>query len=86
LRNQLNKTRSRGIFDEALKGETFGNHPNQVDLKIRFSVYNPMTQNEERLPGQEIELLVSSFEEVEEMNRIIVRSLIDWVNGVSPYK
>jgi hypothetical protein len=83
---QLNKTRSKGIFQEAYSGETFGPHPGQVDLKIRFSISSAITQSEERLPGQEIELLVSSFDEVYEMRTIIIKALTDWISGLSPYK
>jgi len=82
----LNQTRSRGIFEQALKGETFGPHPGYVDLKIRISIYNSISQQEERLPDKGIEMLVSSIDEVDTMLEIITKALRDWVSGMSPYQ
>jgi hypothetical protein len=76
---------SRGIFEEAKRAERFGPHPGFVSIKLRLSLYNPMNQKEERLPGKGLDLLVSSAEEVDDMLRVIERSLKDWISGVSKY-
>lgn len=80
---QLEKIRAKGIFDAAKKAEQFGQHPGYVDLKIRFSIYNPITQQEERLPGKEMKLEVSSIEEVDAMTIVIREALIDWIAGMT---
>jgi hypothetical protein len=68
-----------------LKGETFGPHPGYVDVKIRPFIYNPISQRQERLPGLDIELLISAESEVHEMFAIMRRAIDDWLNGQSPY-
>lgn len=80
-KSQLDRIRSKGIFETSLKGEQFGQHPGYVDVRIRFSVYNPISQQEERLPGKEIGLLISSIEEVDAMVQLITRTLTDWIAG-----
>lgn len=82
MKAQVDRVRSKGIFDTAKKGDQFGPHPGYVDLRIRLSVYNSVTQQEEKLPGKEISLLVSSIEEVDDMVKVITESLTAWVNGL----
>jgi hypothetical protein len=60
----------------------FGDHPGYVDLTIRVSVYNPLSRREEKLPGKELSLLVSSVEEVDEMLRVIEATLRNWIAGI----
>lgn len=79
---QLDQIRAKGIFETAKKSETFGSHPGYVDLKIRLSIYNPMTQQEERLPGKEIGLYVSTIEEVDDMVKVITEVLTEWTAGL----
>lgn len=79
---QLDKIRSKGIFETAKKGELFGSHPGYVDLRIRLSVYNSVTQQEEKLPGKELGLLVSSIDEVDDMVKVITESLTAWAAGL----
>jgi hypothetical protein len=45
-----------------------------------------MTQKEEILPDKEIEMLVSSIEEVDQILEIMTRALKDWAVGMSPYQ
>jgi hypothetical protein len=82
------RTRSQAIFDQALRGETFGPHPGYVGLWIRPIVYNALNQRMQLLPGKDIELLVGSVEEVDEAVMVINRALTDWINGVAwrPYE
>lgn len=76
------RTISKGIFNEAIRGESFGAHPGYADLRIEFSVYNPITQTREKLPGKSLELLVSNINEVDDMIKVMEISLRDWVNGL----
>jgi len=78
----LDSIRAKGIFNEAKRGEMFRDHPGYVDVRIRVSVYNPITKREERLPGKEIAILVSSAEEVDKMMDIIGDRLEDWAAGL----
>lgn len=78
----LERTRARGIFEEALSGERFGPHPGQVDAVISISVYNAVTQQREDLPGKKIELLISSIDEVDSIMALTRQRLIDWVAGL----
>lgn len=84
-KSHLDNIRSKGIFSTALKAEQFGPHPGYVDTRIRISIYNPVSRQEERLPDKGIELLVSSIEEVDQMLLVMTRSLEDWSKGISPY-
>lgn len=72
---------SKGIFAEALRAERFGPHPGFVSIKLRLSLYNPMNQREERLPGKGLDLLVSSVEEVDQLMTVIERSITRWIRG-----
>lgn len=78
---QLDIVRARGIFKAALRGEIFGPHPGYADLKIKLFVYNPLTKRDEKLPGKEITLLVSSIEEVDQMIKVFEVALQNWIAG-----
>jgi hypothetical protein len=80
------RNKSIELFNTALKGETFGEHPGFVDLKIRAVIYNPISQRQERLPGLDIGLLVGDESEVHEMFEIMRRAISDWLNGLSTYQ
>jgi hypothetical protein len=79
----MDRARSREIFDEALRGETFGEDPGYVNITLRFTCYNAIAQREQPLPGKTIKLLFSSIEEVDEALRVINRALTDWIAGVA---
>jgi hypothetical protein len=80
------RNRSIELFNEALRGERFGDHPGFVTAWIRVFVYNPISQRQERLPGLDIELLVGAESEVHDMFEVIRRAIDDWSKGISPYK
>lgn len=77
----LEKTMARGIFEEAKRAERFGPHPGYVDIKIRISLYNAMNQRETRLPGKDLQLLVSSVEEVDDLIRLMEKMIRMWIGG-----
>jgi hypothetical protein len=85
-KSHLDNIRSKGIFSTALKAEQFGPHPGYVDTRIRISIYNPVSRQEERLPDKGIELLVSSIEEIDQMLFVMTKALEDWSLGISPYR
>lgn len=77
----LERTISRGIFEEAMRAERFGSHPGFVSIKLRIALYNAMNQREERLPGKGLDLLVSSIEEVDDLMRLIEGTIRRWIRG-----
>lgn len=78
------RNRSIELFNQVLKAEQFGQHPGYVNVIIRPFIYNPYSQRQERLPGLDIELLVSSEAEVHEMFKVMKRAISDWINGWEP--
>ena len=80
-KERLESLAAKGIFEEALKGERFSDHPGQADLRIRVFVYQPTRNQEARLPGKQIDLLVSSIEEVNEVRDVIEEGLRLWIQG-----
>jgi hypothetical protein len=85
IRRIKDRNKSIELFNEVLKAEQFGQHPGYCDVRIRAFVYSPISQRQERLPGMDIELLVSNETEVQEMFRIMKRAIEDWAKGLSPY-
>ena len=80
-RRVLERTISRGIFEEAKRAEKFGPHPGFVSVKLKLTLYNAMNQREERLPGKGLDLLVSSIEEVDDLMRLIEGTIRRWIRG-----
>jgi hypothetical protein len=79
------RDRSIELFNKVLQAEVFGPNPGFVNVIIRPFVYSPYSQRQERLPGLDIQLLVSSEAEAQEMFRVMRRAIEDWANGTSPY-
>lgn len=59
----------------------FGEHPGYVDVRIRISVYNPITKREERLPDVGFDIEVSTFKEVEMMVHLMADRIKRWIAG-----
>lgn len=78
---QLNSIRAKGIFNQARKGEMFGKHPGYVDVRIRISVYNPVTKRAENLPEKGFDVLASTIEEVDDMLRLMEERIKRWIAG-----
>lgn len=79
----MDRTRSKGIFNTALKGSRFDpKNPGMVDVQLRVYVYNPITKVKEILPGKTIELAAASIEDVDEMLNVIRATLQDWIAGL----
>lgn len=77
----LNLSRDKGVFDNSIKGEIFGEHPNYCDLRIDFSIYSPSIERYSTLPSLRLELLCGSYEEAKEMKDIIETSISNWISG-----
>jgi hypothetical protein len=80
-KRSIERTISRGIFADALRAERFSSHPGYVNIKIKLSLYNAMNQKEERLPGKGLDLLVSSIEEVDDLLRLMEKTIARWIRG-----
>lgn len=79
----MDRTRSKGIFNTALKGMRFDpKNPGMVDVELRVYVYNPITKVKEILPGKTIELSAASIEDVDDMLSVIRAALQDWIAGL----
>lgn len=81
-RKALDRSISRGTFEQAKRAEQFGPHPGYVSVRLKLSIYNAMNQKEERLPHPKgLDLLFSSVEEVEDMMRLIEKTVVRWIRG-----
>lgn len=79
----MDRTRSKGIFNTALKACRFDpKNPGMVDVYLRVYVYNPITKIKEILPGKTIELSAASIEDVDDMLNVIRAVLEDWISGL----
>lgn len=76
-----NQTRLNGYFIEALRGEAFGPHPGLADVRLKLHLYNPIAKREIRLPDKQIDLLIGSPGEVDELLKVIRKAIEDWVRG-----
>lgn len=74
-------SRSKAYFLEALRGEAFGPHPGLADVRIKFYVYNAIGRREVRLPDKQIDLLVGSIGEVDELTKVIREAITNWIRG-----
>jgi hypothetical protein len=81
-KTQADRLRAEGIFKKALDGSRWGKTPGMVDLKIQVSVYVPALQREEKLPGEKIDVSISSIEEVREMMERARKAIADWMAGL----
>lgn len=77
----MDSTRSEGIFQQAIKGEAFGPHPGLADVRIKLYVYNPIAKQEVKLPNKQIDLLISSIGEVDQIMMVIRKAISDWIMG-----
>src|SRR5690348_1876417 len=75
----LDTTCSKGMFLEALRGEAFGPHPGLAETRIKLYVYNPIGKREVRLPGKQIDLLVGTIGEVDELLAVIRKAIQEWI-------
>lgn len=76
-----NQTRLNGYFIEALRGEAFGPHPGLADVRLKLYLYNSIAKREIRLPDKQIDLLIGSPGEVDELLKVIRKAIEDWVRG-----
>lgn len=81
-RRQLERIQARGMIEQALRGERFGKHPGEVEIRIQFHIYNPITKQNYRLPGMNLELLAGSYEDAVEMREVVAKALVDWIAGL----
>jgi hypothetical protein len=75
------RTRVNGYFIEALRGEAFGPHPGLADVRLKLYLYNSIAKREIRLPGKQIDLLIGSPGEVDELLKVIRKAIEDWIRG-----
>lgn len=79
----MDRTRSKGIFNAALRGMRFDlKNAGMVDVQLRVYIYNPITKVKEILPGKTIELSAASIEDVDDMLSVIRAALQDWIAGL----
>lgn len=77
----MEKSRSKGIFLEALRGEAFGPHPGQAEVRLKLFVYSALARKEIRLPDKQIDLLVGTIGEVDELLKVLRKAIEEWVRG-----
>lgn len=74
-------TESKGVFQEAVRGNAFGPHPGLAEVRLKAFVYNPIAKREVRLPGKQIDLLVPLVGEVDELFEVIRKAIKEWISG-----
>ena len=79
-------TLSKGLFLEAIRGEAFGPHPGQADVRLKVFVYNPIARREIRLPDKQIDLLIGTIGEVDELLDVIRKAIKEWILGYTYHK
>ena len=52
-----------------------------AETRLKVYVYNPITKREIRLPGKQIDLLIGTIGEVDELLKVIRRAIEDWIRG-----
>jgi hypothetical protein len=69
------------MFLEAIRGEAFGPHPGLAEIRLKVFVYNPIARKEVRLPGKQIDLLIGTIGEVDELLKVLNKAIKDWISG-----
>lgn len=80
--HRKDRRRDVSLFMESLKGETLGDHPGYVDLRIQAQISNPIKGGRVELITERIELLVSSMEDIDNIMRVTKKALNDWMRGL----
>jgi hypothetical protein len=52
-----------------------------AEVRIKAFVYNPIAKKEVRLPGKQIDLLVATVGEVDELFEVIRKAIKEWISG-----
>lgn len=76
-----NQTRLNGYFIEALRGEAFGPHPGLAEVRVKLYLVNAIAKREIRLPDKQIDLLIGTPGEVDELLKVIRKAIEDWIRG-----
>ena len=77
----MDRSLSKGVFLEAVRGEAFGRHPGMAEVRLKLFVYNAIAKKEVRLPDKQIDLLIGTIGEVDELLKVIRKAIENWVRG-----
>lgn len=52
-----------------------------AETRLKLYVYNPIAKKEVRLPGKQIDLLIGTIGEVDELLKVVRKAIEDWIRG-----
>lgn len=81
-KEKKDEVRGRGLIMDALVAERFGTHPGQVEIVLKVSVRSASVGHPTTLPSSAVEVLLSNYEEYQDMMAVIRNALSEWMKGM----